>query len=94
MVLPDAAPRVSFFEREHNASHLDTLRWLIACFRGASDTGSILTRRLDAMMVPLADLISSGGLLFAWTLATIILCLLGWLAFTLRQRQFRNDPDE
>jgi hypothetical protein len=46
------------------------------------------------MTMPLADLISSGGLLFAWTLATIILCLLGWLAFTLRQRQFRNDPDE
>jgi hypothetical protein len=45
------------------------------------------------MILPLADLISSGGLLVAWTLATIILCLLGWLAFTLRQRQFRNDPD-
>jgi cbb3-type cytochrome oxidase subunit 3 len=46
------------------------------------------------MLMPLADLISSGGLLFAWTLATIILCLLGWLAFTLRQRQYRNDLDE
>ncbi len=42
----------------------------------------------------LTDLISSGGLLFAWTLAIIILCLLGWLAFTLRQRQFHNDIEE
>jgi cbb3-type cytochrome oxidase subunit 3 len=46
------------------------------------------------MMMPLADLVSSGGLLFAWTLATIILCLLGWLAFTLRQRQYHKDLDE
>ena len=50
--------------------------------------------KVEAMIMPLADLISSGGLLFAWTLATVILCLLGWLAFTLRQRQFGNDPDE
>src|SRR6185312_7086677 len=50
--------------------------------------------KVEAMIMPLADLVSSGGLLFAWTLATIILCLLGWLAFTLRQRQFGNDPDD
>jgi hypothetical protein len=53
----------------------------------------LLDTRKETIM-PLADLISSGGLLFAWTLATVILCLLGWLAFTLRRRQFHNDLDE
>jgi len=49
------------------------------------------------MIMPLADFVSSigsSGLLFAWTLATIILCLLGWLAFTLRQRQYHDDTDD
>jgi hypothetical protein len=35
--------------------------------------------------------VGSGGLLVAWTVATLVLCLLGWLAFTLRQRQYRDD---
>jgi hypothetical protein len=45
----------------------------------------------------LADLIvsmGSGALLVVWTLATIILCLLGWLAFSIRQRQYRDDVEE
>ncbi len=45
----------------------------------------------------LADLVlgmGSGALLVAWTLATIILCLLGWLAFSIRQRQYRDDVEE
>jgi len=48
-------------------------------------------------MLPLADFslsMGSGALLFAWMLATIILCLLGWLAFTIRQRQYRHDLEE
>ncbi|GEM_PF-1902905 len=32
----------------------------------------------------------NGGLLVIWTLATIILCLLFWLALTIRQRQYRS----
>ncbi len=47
--------------------------------------------------MPLADLvvsIGSGGLLVAWTLATISLCLLGWLAFTIRRRQYRDDLEK
>jgi hypothetical protein len=45
----------------------------------------------------LADLVlavGSGGLLVAWTVATLVLCLLGWLAFSLRQRQYRDDASE
>ncbi len=38
--------------------------------------------------------IGSDGLLFAWTLATIILCLLGWLTLTIRRRQYRDDVEE
>ena len=52
--------------------------------------------REEAMM-SLADLvlaIGSGGLLVAWTVATLILCLLGWLAFSLRQRQYRDDTEK
>ncbi len=48
-------------------------------------------------MLPLADFtlsMGSGALLFAWMLATIILSLLGWVAFTIRQRQYRNDLDD
>ena len=47
--------------------------------------------------MPLATLVlsmGSGALLVAWTLATIILCLLGWLAFTIRQRQYRRDVED
>jgi hypothetical protein len=49
--------------------------------------------REEAIM-SLAELVlavGSGGLLVAWTVATLVLCLLGWLAFTLRQRQYRDD---
>ena len=48
-------------------------------------------------MWSLADFVSSigsDGLLFAWTLAMVFLCLLGWLAFTIRQRQYRDDAEE
>ncbi len=38
--------------------------------------------------------IGSDGLLFAWTLATIILCLLGWLTYSLRRRQYQDDVEE
>ncbi len=44
-------------------------------------------------MMSLADFaigFGNGGLLVLWTLATIILCLLFWLALTIRQRQYRN----
>jgi hypothetical protein len=46
------------------------------------------------MSAVVVSTIGSDGLLFAWTLATIILCLLGWLAFSIRQRQFRDDAEE
>ena len=46
-------------------------------------------------MMPLANFafgFGNGGLLVIWTLATIMLCLLCWLAFTIRQRQYHNQP--
>jgi hypothetical protein len=46
---------------------------------------------MSAVVVPA---IGSDGLLFAWTLATIILCLLVWLAFSIRQRQYQDDVEE
>lgn len=89
-MLPDAGLRVSFFERQE-AQHLVIL---MRCVLQERRCPVLSCPEGEEIIMPLADLISSGGLLFAWTLATIILCLLGWLAFTLRQRQFRNDLDE
>jgi hypothetical protein len=74
------------------APHVDAA---ISSAAGRGLSCSIFNR--EEAIMSLADLVlavGSGGLLVAWTIATLVLCLLGWLAFSLRQRQYRDDTSE
>jgi hypothetical protein len=74
------------------APHIDAV---ISSAAGRDSSCSIFDR--EEAIMSLTDLVlavGSGGLLVAWTVATLVLCLLGWLAFSLRQRQYRDDTEK
>lgn len=78
LLLPNVTLPVTFFE-VHAAR--------------PSNSPSFGEIRGEKPMMPLANFaigFGNGGLLFIWMLATIMLCLLCWLAFTIRQRQYRS----